>query len=109
MTLIRNSLFGLLDLERDPRQPLRQFVRGRLTRVTWRSPDSPRPLSAWARFGHAGHFRLKGLPEGKRRPRDSIENRGVSSWSGRPESNRRRPAWEAGILPLNYARVYQGF
>ena len=26
------------------------------------------------------------------------------SWSGRPGSNRRRPAWEAGILPLNYAR-----
>ena len=25
-------------------------------------------------------------------------------WSGRPDSNRRRPAWEAGILPLNYAR-----
>jgi hypothetical protein len=24
--------------------------------------------------------------------------------SGRPGSNRRRPAWEAGILPLNYAR-----
>src|SRR5918994_4883235 len=24
--------------------------------------------------------------------------------SGRPDSNRRRPAWEAGILPLNYAR-----
>jgi hypothetical protein len=30
-------------------------------------------------------------------------------WSGRPESNRRRPAWEAGILPLNYARVWLGF
>jgi hypothetical protein len=27
--------------------------------------------------------------------------------SGRPDSNRRRPAWEAGILPLNYARVLQ--
>src|SRR5687767_15856109 len=26
------------------------------------------------------------------------------SQSGRPDSNRRRPAWEAGILPLNYAR-----
>jgi hypothetical protein len=26
-------------------------------------------------------------------------------WSGRPGSNRRRPAWEAGILPLNYARL----
>ena len=24
--------------------------------------------------------------------------------SGRADSNRRRPAWEAGILPLNYAR-----
>src|SRR6267378_3087083 len=28
----------------------------------------------------------------------------VSFESGRPDSNRRRPAWEAGILPLNYAR-----
>ena len=28
-----------------------------------------------------------------------------AGWSGRPESNRRRPAWEAGILPLNYARM----
>lgn len=26
-------------------------------------------------------------------------------WSGRWDSNPRRPAWEAGILPLNYARV----
>ena len=26
-------------------------------------------------------------------------------WSGRPDSNRRRPAWEAGILPLNYGRI----
>src|SRR3990167_4244012 len=26
-------------------------------------------------------------------------------WSGRADSNRRRPAWEAGILPLNYARM----
>src|SRR5438477_1949126 len=25
-------------------------------------------------------------------------------WSGRPGSNWGRPAWEAGILPLNYAR-----
>src|SRR6478672_2506229 len=28
----------------------------------------------------------------------------VDFWSGRPGSNRRRPAWEAGILPLNYSR-----
>ncbi len=30
--------------------------------------------------------------------------RGGIEISGRPGSNRRRPAWEAGILPLNYAR-----
>ncbi len=29
-------------------------------------------------------------------------------WSGRPGSNRRRPAWEAGILPLNYSRLPYG-
>src|SRR5262249_26164351 len=28
----------------------------------------------------------------------------LQDWSGRPDSNRRRPAWEAGILPLNYGR-----
>ncbi|MFZ4439931.1 MAG: hypothetical protein ACOYOS_16005, partial [Syntrophales bacterium] len=31
------------------------------------------------------------------------ENLGREKWSGRPDSNRRRPAWEADILPLNYA------
>ena len=41
----------------------------------------------------------------KKKPRDPMRNRGASGWSGRPESNRRRPAWEAGILPLNYARI----
>src|ERR1035438_7787441 len=29
----------------------------------------------------------------------------LKKWSGRPDSNRRRPAWEAGILPLNYSRL----
>jgi hypothetical protein len=29
----------------------------------------------------------------------------LKRWSGRPGSNRRRPAWEAGILPLNYSRI----
>ena len=28
----------------------------------------------------------------------------AKEWSGRPGSNRRRPAWEAGILPLKYTR-----
>ena len=30
----------------------------------------------------------------------------LKRWSGRPDSNRRRPAWEAGILPLNYSRAF---
>src|SRR5438094_767334 len=29
----------------------------------------------------------------------------MKRWSGRRGSNPRRPAWEAGILPLNYSRV----
>src|ERR1017187_5555105 len=29
----------------------------------------------------------------------------LKRWSGRRGSNPRRPAWEAGILPLNYSRV----
>jgi hypothetical protein len=29
----------------------------------------------------------------------------IEEWSGRPGSNRRRSAWEADILPLNYSRV----
>jgi hypothetical protein len=29
----------------------------------------------------------------------------LKKWSGRRDSNPRRPAWEAGILPLNYSRV----
>src|ERR1022692_2381325 len=28
----------------------------------------------------------------------------LKRWSGRRDSNPRRPAWEAGILPLNYSR-----
>ena len=28
----------------------------------------------------------------------------LENWSGRPGSNRRHPAWEAGVLPLNYSR-----
>src|SRR5579859_2711880 len=29
----------------------------------------------------------------------------IDFWSGRRDSNPRRPAWEAGILPLNYSRL----
>src|SRR5215469_16161743 len=31
----------------------------------------------------------------------------LENWSGRPGSNRRHPAWEAGVLPLNYSRPEQ--
>src|SRR5579875_975147 len=36
-----------------------------------------------------------------------MENRAklLKTWSGRRDSNPRRPAWEAGILPLNYSRT----
>src|SRR5205823_12321606 len=44
---------------------------------------------------HFGAHRLNGIPKLLKR------------WSGRWESNPRRPAWEAGILPLNYSRTLQ--
>ena len=34
----------------------------------------------------------------------AVDGKMLKFWSGRPGSNRRRPAWEAGILPLNYSR-----
>ena len=38
---------------------------------------------------------------------ERAENRGglLLLWSGRPGSNRRSSAWEADVLPLNYARM----
>src|ERR1035441_3964115 len=30
----------------------------------------------------------------------------LKRWSGKPDPTRRRPAWEAGILPLNYSRLF---
>jgi hypothetical protein len=47
-------------------------------------------------------LRVRSIPNG-----DQIEvqaRKHKKRWSGRPGSNRRRPAWEAGILPLNYSR-----
>ena len=35
---------------------------------------------------------------------DSVHSEMGKDWSGRPGSNRRHPAWEAGVLPLNYSR-----
>ena len=32
----------------------------------------------------------------------------IERWSGGRGSNPRRPAWEAGILPLNYPRFLSG-
>ena len=39
--------------------------------------------------------------------RDEVEcAKSLKRWSGRRDSNPRRPAWEAGILPLNYSRAF---
>src|ERR1700756_3799088 len=40
----------------------------------------------------------------QRNPGIGPELKGLKCWSGRPGSNRRHPAWEAGVLPLNYSR-----
>jgi hypothetical protein len=62
---------------------------------------SPEALT-WAKEG--GRAPGDRLPD--RDQRDAAESQRLKLFeSGRPGSNRRRPAWEAGILPLNYARV----
>ena len=47
----------------------------------------------------AGHTRVVRNARQQRIPSELLRN-----WSGRPGSNRRHPAWEAGVLPLNYSR-----
>ena len=59
------------------------------------------------RLGHVlGIFRLSF--QNPKKSLSEVTNLRGEFWSGRPGSNRRRPAWEAGILPLNYARSGQG-
>ena len=41
---------------------------------------------------------------GHRQAGEEEQRQGRKRWSGRPGSNRRHPAWEAGVLPLNYSR-----
>jgi hypothetical protein len=65
------------------------------------APTQPRGLHVGQEGGRAPGDRL---PD--RDQRDAAESQRLKLFeSGRPGSNRRRPAWEAGILPLNYARV----
>src|SRR3970282_1709921 len=52
-----------------------------------------------------GNVTAESRAKGVKNPVDLEVSTGqVLPESGRPDSNRRRPAWEAGILPLNYAR-----
>ena len=83
------------------------------------SDSEPRSRTAISNDGQPGTMDVNPstrlLSAGSARPRTplprkvssckrSISCKLLKSWSGRPGSNRRRPAWEAGILPLNYSR-----
>ena len=71
-------------------------VRGR---ASGRAPRGSPPTRA--NLGPHGHpmvtRHVAGATAHHRNPREN--------WSGRPDSTRPRPAWEAGILPLNYGRT----
>ena len=76
-----------------------------------RSPTrtNPRPIHHALRLVIRTNYRgigekAKG-PSRIRGPSPSGRTR-MARWSGRPDSNRRRQAWEACILPLNYARLF---
>jgi hypothetical protein len=53
--------------------------------------------------GHKAHQPLCKYMGGWLRP-PGLDANFWDDWSGRPGSNRRHPAWEAGVLPLNYSR-----
>ena len=84
------------------------------------SDSEPRSRTAISNDGQPGTMDVNPstrlLSAGSARPRTplprkvssckrSISCKLLKKWSGRPGSNRRRPAWEAGILPLNYSRL----
>ncbi len=60
--------------------------------------DMARDLASWC--GSAG-----ARPPESSEGAAALHRNPLGDWSGRPDSNRRRPAWEAGILPLNYGRL----
>lgn len=107
MPLLHGRSVGQFDTE-PARYPLQaQSGSCRRTCVTLHRPASrrspkgvgPESFSAPERVDRAGDLVQPGVQPGL----------GLAvSLSGRRDSNPRRPAWEAGILPLNYARVREG-
>ena len=55
---------------------------------------------------HGSNYRGRKSPIG---PDEGERQQKVRKWSGRPGSNRRHPAWEAGVLPLNYSRLLANY
>ena len=107
MPLLHGRSVGQFDTE-PARYPLQaQSGSCRRTCVTLHRPASrrspkgvgPESFSAPERVDRAGDLVQPGVQPGL----------GLAvNLSGRRDSNPRRPAWEAGILPLNYARVREG-
>ena len=56
------------------------------------------------RFIHVHHTSNSDTAALRRTVSRTAFGEGIYVKSGRRDSNPRRPAWEAGILPLNYAR-----
>src|ERR1700722_11061392 len=56
------------------------------------------------RFGLIRRCRLLGRLSSGHTVREGRKQEG-KRWSGRPGWTRRYPAWEAGVLPLNYSRL----
>src|SRR5262249_13331990 len=70
-------------------------------RLGLRQRGRPGRALKWAADGRIAAEAMAEKKEGYER---MSRNPPSELWSGRPDSNRRRPAWEAGILPLNYGR-----
>jgi hypothetical protein len=75
-------------------------------------PTPPRDDAVAVQLGVPVTKAPRGLAPPSHAPCPAHQKKTPTGWSassvrsGRPGSNRRRPAWEADILPLNYARQW---
>ncbi len=75
--------------------------------LTFDETAHQRPLNPFSGVCAASRFYTASVRSGRLPDNDGRADRGtLKVWSGRGESNPRHSAWEADVLPLNYARVW---
>jgi hypothetical protein len=78
----------------------------RNTRLEWGSPGTDHPPPRGPQRGNQGRDPFSSTRPDRSKTCETASQKLAKCWSGRRESNPRHTAWEAVVLPLNYARNY---